>query len=132
MSLLGGFRLCDSRTGERLPPNLRLVPGRDSPSDSAFFPPGRGCPLDLCAVAPVRGAATDSLLRAAPVALAAARRRAPHGRALPWRLCTTQWCDKLSLPAPENLQQEPAQIPLRCLWRTCNTRFRWDSSSFDA
>ena len=30
----------------------------------------------------------------------------------PSRPCTTQWCDKLSLPAPENLRQEPAQIPL--------------------
>src|ERR1017187_9708494 len=96
----------------RTPPfSLRLVPGPGFPFDPAFFRPGRVCPPDPCAVALVPAAALRSLPRVARVARAGAERRA---RQLPEPLsrpCTTQWCDKLSLPAPENLQQEPAQIP---------------------
>src|SRR5208337_1645062 len=75
---------------------------------------------DLCAVAPVRGAWIRFLPRVLPVAPSAAASRAPPLPAPLSRPCTTLWCDKPSLPALENLQPEPRQIPL--------PRFSWTST----
>src|ERR1017187_3132075 len=119
MSLLGRFaRFNSCASGRSAPFSLRPVPGPGCPFESAFFRPGRVYPPDPCAVAPVPAAVRRSLPRVARVARAGAERRVRQSPEPLSRPCTTQWCDKLSLPAPENLRQEPAQIPLPPLLRT--------------